>query len=201
MTAWNISASAVPVNINGSPSGMLNDLGVVRAGGSGTGTRFRRDSVSLGNSSITYITVPSGLANISSPLAAGAFNGGNQVIVRVTNDLAGVSNTYLLGGASNSAGPGGQSIHQKGNVSTFYYKTAVRTNGWNAYSGVFDPAVTVASSGAWSQATDSDVSSVLVSSGVDNAANPSDAFPGDLTYRDGSPAPVNDSYQPRTLWG
>jgi len=200
MTAWNISAGADAVNIDGLPSGVENDLGTIRAGGNETSERFVADSVSLGNNSITYITVPSGLANIDSPLSAGAFNAGDQVIVRVTSDLAGVANDYLIGGASNSANAG-DSIHQKAVISTFYYKTAVRTGGWNEYSGVFDPAVTVANSGGWDIANSVDLSSVLKASGVDDAANPTQAVPGELVYRDGSPAPVQDEYKAKTNWG
>ena len=201
MTAWSIGGNKNAVTINGVPSGMANDVGTVRAGGTVAGSRFIADAVNLGNSNITYITVPSGLPNIESPLTAGAFNAGDQVIVRVTNDLAGVSNTYLIGGASNSAGPGGRSINQKATVSTFYYKTAVRTNGWNAYSGVFDPAVTVATSGAWDIGKTGDVASTMVASGTDNAANPTPTVPGELVYRDGSPNPVQDEYKPKTNWG
>lgn len=200
MSNWNISAGADAVNIDGLPSGAANDLGTIRAGGTVDGDRFVADAVNLGNDSITYITVPSGLPNIDSPLSAGAFNAGDQVIVRVTNDLAGVSNDYLLGGSSNSANAG-QSIHQKAVISTFYYKTAVRTGGWNEYSGVFDPAVTVANSGGWDISATGDRSSVLVPSGVDNAANPSQAVPGELVYRDGSPTPVQDEYKAKTNWG
>lgn len=199
MANYNISDGSTPVLINGLMSGVENDLGTIRGGGNETSARFVADSVSLGNSSITYITVPSGLSNIDSPLSNGVFNGGDQVIVRVTNDLAGVSNTYLLGGQSNTSNAG-QSIHQKAVISTFFYKTAVRTGGWNEYSGVFDPAVTVTETGGWSISDNVDLASTLASSGVDNAANPTQAVPGELVYRDGSPTPIQDEYQAKTNW-
>ena len=110
-----------------------------------------------------------------------------------------MSNTYLLGGQSNTSNAG-QSIHQKAVISTFYYKTAVRTGGWNEYSGVFDPAVTVAETGGWSISDNVDLSSTLAASGVDNAANPTQAVPGELVYRDGSPTPIQDEYQAKTNW-
>jgi len=199
MTAWNISAGADAPNINGLPSGVDNDLGTIRAGGNISDTdRFVADAVNLGRS--TNITVPSGSPYIDSPLAAGAFNAGDQVIVRVTNDLAGVSNNYLLGGASNSANAG-SSIHQVQRVSTYFYKTAVRTGGWNEYSGVFDPAVTVSDSGAWDISLTGDVSAAVATSGTDNAANPTQLVPGELVYRDGSPEPVQDEYKEKTNWG
>jgi hypothetical protein len=171
MANYNISEASTPVLINGLMSGVENDLGTIRNGGNETSARFVADSVNLGNNSITYITVPSGLPNIESPLSAGAFN-------------AGVSNTYLLGGSSNSANAG-NSIHQKATVSTFFYKTAVRTGGWNEYSGVFDPAVTVSLTGAYDIALSGDTA----------------AAPGELVYRDGSPLPIQDEYKEKTNWG
>lgn len=199
MTAWNISAGADASNINGLPSGVDNDLGTIRNGGNVADTdRFVSDPVNLGRS--TFITVPSGGPYIDSPLAAGAFNAGDQVIVRVTNDIAGVSNNYLLGGSSNSANAG-SSIHQLQRVSTYFYKTAVRTGGWNEYSGVFDPAVTVSNSGAWDISLTGDVSAAVATSGTDNAANPTQLVPGELIYRDGSPEPVQDEYKEKTNWG
>lgn len=198
MTNWDINAGANGTN---GPDGLMstadNDQGTIRAGGNVSDPRFSADAVNLGSS--YYITLPSGLPFVDSPLAAGAYNAGDQVIVRVTTDIAGVSNNVLLAGASNSANAG-YSINQVTAANAFYYKTAVRTGGWNEYSGVFDPAVTVANSGYWSQATDTDVSSVLVSSGVDAAANPTAAIPGQLVYRDGSPTPVQDDYKANTNW-
>ena len=199
MTAWNIAGGANDTIVNGLPANANNDVGTIRNGGNVTDTRFLADSVNLGNGSITYITVPSGLSNIDSPLSAGDFNAGDQVIVRVTRDLAGVSNTTLLGGASNSANAS-DSIHQVGVVSTYFYKTAVRTGGWNEYSGVFSPAVTVADSGAWDIAGNADVSATVKASGTDNAANPTQTVPGELVYRDGSSIPVQDNYKEKTNW-
>lgn len=200
MSNWNISAGADDALVGGLPSGVNNDVGTIRAGGNITDPRFVADAVNLGNNSITYITVVSGLPYVESPLQGGAFNGGDQVIVRVTDDLAGVSNDYLIGGASNSANAG-QSIHQVQTVNTYFYKTAVRTGGWNEYSGVFDPAVTVAATGAWDIGLTGDVSAAVATSGTDNAANPTQDVPGELQYRDGAPEPVQDEYKPRYLWG
>lgn len=201
MSFWNISDGSEPVNVNGLPSGVDNDQGTVRNGGNvEAGGRFSADAVNLGNNSITYITIPSGLSTVSSPLSAGAFNGGDQVIRRVTNDLAGVSNTVLLSGGSNSANRP-FSIKQMTTINTYYYKTAVRTGGWNEYSGVFDPAVTVAFSGGWDNTTDSDEAADLKANDTDNAANPSQTVPGELVYRDGSPNPLQDEYKEKTNWG
>lgn len=197
MTVWDINGGADSTITNGLPTAADNDLGTIRGGGNIADTdRFQADAVNLGQS--TYVTVPSGLGNIDSPLSAGAFNAGDQVIVKTTTDLAGVANNVLLYGASNSAA--NSTIHQKATISSYYYKTAVRTGGWHEYSGVFDPAVTVANTGGWDISANGDRSSVLVASGVDNAANPTAAVPGELVYRDGSPTPIQDEYQAKTVF-
>ncbi|NVM35761.1 MAG: hypothetical protein HWN81_09210 [Candidatus Lokiarchaeota archaeon] len=197
MSNWNISTGADDVLVNGLPSSGNNDVGTIRAAGTVGDARFISDAVNLGTS--TYITVVSGLSDVESPLAGGAFNAGDQVIVRVTTDLAGVSNNVLLAGASNSANAS-DSIHQMQNISTYYYKTAVRTGGWNEYSGVFSPAVTVGDAGGWDISLTGDTSATLAASGTDNAANPSQVVPGELQYRDGSPEPIQDEYKAKTNW-
>jgi hypothetical protein len=197
MTVWDINGGADSTITNGLPTAADNDLGTIRGGGNIADTdRFQADAVNLGQS--TYVTVPSGLGNIDSPLSAGAFNAGDQVIVKTTTDLAGVSNNALLYGASNSAA--NSTIHQKATISTYFYKTAVRTGGWHEYSGVFDPAVTVSNTGGWDQTTDADQAADLKANNTDNAANPSAAVPGELVYRDGSPTPVQDEYKAKTVF-
>lgn len=198
MSFWSISAnSAASIDTsNGLPSGIDNDQGTVRGGGNiGATDKFSADAVSLGVN--RQVTVVSGINGVESALAAGAFNSGDQVIRRVTNDIAGVSNNALLSGGSNSANRD-FSIKQVRGMSTYYYKTAVRTGAWNVFSGVFSPAVSVGNTGIWSQATDTDATTVAYSSGVDNAANPTASIPGELVYRDGSPEPVQDDYAAKT---
>jgi len=197
MSNWNISAGSDDTLVDGLPAGANNDVGTIRAAGTVGDALFVSDAVNLGQS--TYVTVVSGLADVSSPLAGGAFNAGDQVIVRVTDDLAGVANSVLVAGASNSANAG-QSINQSATVNTYFYKTAVRTGGWNEYSGVFDPAVSVSYSGGWDNTTDADQAADLKVNDTDNAANPSAAVPGELVYRDGAPAPVQDEYKAKTAW-
>lgn len=200
MSNWNISAGSTPVNINGVMSGVDNDQGTIRAGGNvPAGGRFSADAVNLGLS--RYVTINSGVNGVESVNgAAGAvFNGGDQVIRRVTSDLANLSNTALLSGGSNSANRP-FSIKQKTTVSTYFYKTAVRTGGWQEFSGVFDPAVTASNTGAWDISATGDVGASVATSGTDNAANPSAAIPGELVYRNGSPLPVQDDYKAKTVY-
>jgi len=197
MTVWNISASANATYINGGDvSGVDNNGGVLtRVGTPGDATLWSQTT--LANSRNT--TVVSGINSVTGILSAGTFNGGTQVIQRVTNTIAGTSNTVLLFGAADSRA--GNSIHQAQVVQSNQIKTAIRENRWNEFSGVFDAGYPdQVNSGAWSQATDTDVSDELSSSGVDHASNPTAAIPGELVYRDGSPLPVQDDYQARTLY-
>lgn len=199
MTTWSIAGNKDAVNINGLPSGVDNDLGTIRAAGTGsTSALWNIDPVSLGNT--RFVTVVSGVGGATGCLGAGTFNGGDQVIQRVTTDIAGVGNSGLLYGSSNAANKT-YSINQKRKTSTFYYKTAIRANRWNEYSGVFSPAVTVGAAGAWGLTTDTDISSVMATtSSGDLAASPTAAQPGRLTFTAGAPNPSGKYYAAKTLF-
>jgi len=197
MTVWNIANTGNVSYVDGGAiSGVDNNGGVItRVGTPGDATLWAQ--ATLANSKTT--TIVSGMPAITGILSAGAFNGGTQVIKRVTNTIAGTSNTVLLFGASDGAA--GNSIHQAQVVRSNQYKTAIRENKWNEFSGVFDTGFPeIVNSGAYSQATDTDVSQELATSGVDNASNPTAAIPGELVYRDGSPLPNQDDYKARTLY-
>lgn len=199
MTNWSISGGANSSYNDGVDSAANNDVGTIRGAGNVASTRFIKDALTLGRSEV--ITIVSGVNGVVAVNGTGGrkFNKGDQVIRRVTNDIANASNTVLLTGGSNSANRP-FSIKQVSNVSSHQYKSAVRTGGWNEYSGVFDPAVSVVTSGIWSQATDTDVSSVIKSSGVDNAANPTKSIPGELVYRNGGALPKQDDYKSKTVF-
>ena len=199
MSTWNISSNAASNYAKGILSGADNDVGTIRGAGNVASSRFVKDALTLGRSEV--ITIVSGVNGVREVNGTGGreFNGGDQVIRKVTNDIAGASNTVLLTGGSNSANRP-FSIKQVAAASSHQYKTAVRTGGWQEYSGVFSPAVKVVSSGFWSQATDTDTSSVIKSSGVDNAANPTKTVPGELVYRQGGKLPKQDDYKAKTVF-
>ena len=132
---------------------------------------------------------------------AGTFNGGDQVIVKVTTDIAGQDpgSSGLVAGASNSAA--GPSIHQAAQIQVKLYKTAIRNGEWNPVTAQFDTEpLTVAVSGGWNLGANVDNSSTLVASGTDNAANPTQDVPGELVYMDGDSDPTQDEYKARYLW-
>lgn len=115
-------------------------------------------------------------------LTAGTFKYDNQspVSKRVTTALSGVSNTYLLSGA---AVPGlVRSIHKLETVRTRRLTTAIRAGALNIYTGVINPAPTVA----------------VDTFATDEAATPTREVPGELAYKTGAPVPVQDEYKAKT---
>ena len=184
---------------NGQPSGIDNDQGNIRAGGTiSESTKFSANSLGEGN---PITTIVSGVNNFQAGL--GTWNQQSQFsnIVKATTTIGGVSNNALVFGASDSAQ--GDAIHQASVVRNRLYKTAVRAGNWNEYTGTWSSDPTVANTGGYDIANGVDLSPTLKTSGVDHAANPSSARPGELTAfsASGTPnAPTNLDYKPRYLW-
>ena len=197
MAFWSIGGNvATTIGSDGFPSGVDNDAGTIRNGGTIASTRFESKGFDQG----TYITVVSGVNGVTGVLAGGTFNGGDQIIVRYTTDLGGITNNALLFGASDSANES-KSINQVAVVQSKLYKTAVRNGDWNVKTGAFSPAVGVVNSGAWDITRNGDTSATVATSGTDNAANPTSTVPGELVYMHGALAdPTTDEYQPKQLW-
>ena len=61
-------------------------------------------------------------------------------------------------------------------------------------------SVSNADSGVYDITRAGDTAGNMRASGTDVAANPSQPYPGTLTYQDGSPTPTNDFYPARTNW-
>ena len=184
---------------NGQPSGIDNDQGNIRAGGTiSESTKFSANSLGEGN---PITTIVSGVNNFQAGL--GTWNQQSQFsnIVKATTTIGGVSNNALVFGASDSAQ--GDAIHQAAVVRNRLYKTAVRAGNWNEYTGTWSSDPTVANTGGYDIANGVDLSPTLKTSGVDHAANTSSARPGELTVfsASGTPnAPTNLDYKPRYLW-
>ena len=82
-----------------------------------------------------------------------------------------------------------------------FYKTAIRNGEFNPVTAKFDTEpLTVAVSGGWNLLAGVDNSATLIASGTDDAANPTQAVPGELVYMDGDSDPTQDEYKPRTNW-
>ena len=196
----NITATPVTnqYGANGYPAYVDNDQGVIRfAGNIGETGKFSTYTIGEGN---PITTIVSGVGPVEGAIEGAVFNSGLQVIVRAQSQIAGVSNTTLEGGATDSANEAFTPL-QLDVLRTYYYKTAVRANYWNEFTGQWTTAVpSNAESGAWSISASADGSDGMRASGVDVAANPTADAPGRLTYQQGGPNPTNASYKPRYNW-
>ena len=181
--------------INGLPSGVDNRHGNIRDGGTiSDATNWSSSSLGEGN---PVTTITSGVGPVEGAVP-GNFNQGTQVINAIQTGIAGNSNTTLLGAQSNSANEA-YTPAQVDIVRTYYYKTAVVAGNWNVFDGTFS-AISNAASGIYDITRAGDTAGNMRASGTDVAANPSQDYPGTLTYRDGSPNPTNDFYQARNNW-
>jgi hypothetical protein len=164
-----------------------NDSGSVLNGGS----TVVLNSVDLGYSNVGVFgsSVIDG-DDADKALSTGTFAYSNQkpIAKRITEELAGgVANTTLQSGASQ---PGLiRSIHKLEVLRTRRLTTAIRAGKWNIFKGAF----------LNNQNQTADLPTVAVDSlSSDNAATPTRAVPGELTYKTGAPTPVNDDYKAKT---
>jgi hypothetical protein len=202
MAFWNIVGGTANTSFDshGFATGTDIDQGSIRhAGNIAETTKFTNVSLGEGNPVITIGSTGTtyGIVDANS---AGLFNQGDHVIVRVTNDIAGVSNTTLVGGDSNSAAS--PAINQAGEIEVKLYKTAIRNGDWNPTTAPWGGTpVSVAQSGAWNIESNVDNAATLVASGTDDAANPTQDVPGELVYNYGSGSdPTQDEYEAKTNW-
>ena len=205
MAFWNMTAGSQvsTFDANGFAVGTDIDQGSIRALSTGTAfpsnTKFTNVFLGEGN---PVITIVSGTENgVGAANYAGTFNGGDQVIVKVTTDIAGQDpgSSGLVAGASNSAA--GLPINQIGKIQVKLYKTAIRNGEFNPVTAQFDTEpVAVAVSGGFNISAGVDNSATLIASGTDNAANPTQDVPGELVYMDGDSDPTQDEYKARFLY-
>tara|TARA_A100001201_G_scaffold9409_2_gene13901 strand:+ start:172 stop:774 length:603 start_codon:yes stop_codon:yes gene_type:complete len=182
---------------NGVPSGIDNNHANVRnAGNVPAGGDTSSNALGEGN---PITTVSSGVGNTFAT-GPGTWNQQSQFqnIVRVTNTIAGISNTALVAGGSDSANDANTPL-QAATMKVRLYKTAIRAGNWNEYSGSWSSTPSVVESGGYDIAGSQDNTSTLKASGVDHAANPTSAEPGELQYDLGG-LPVQTGYQPKYLW-
>jgi hypothetical protein len=108
-----------------------------------------------------------------------AFDGGSGAIQRVTKTLSGVSKDFLQYAADDVSNA--RSIHKREHVRTTDLATKIRAGAWVPYSGVFNPALAASNDQFWSISADA-----LQSASSDNAAAPTRAVPGELTFQYGA---------------
>ena len=201
MAFWSVfgNTAVTAYGANGFPTGTDVDAGAIRHGGTIADPRFSSVSMGEGNPVITIGTTGTAYGIVPAN-SAGTFNGGDQVIVKVTTDIAGIGNSGLRYGASNSAAS--PSINQAGEIEVKLYKTAIRNGDWNPTTAPWGGTpVTVAQSGGWNIEAGVDNAATLIPSGTDDAANPTQDVPGELVYNYGSGAdPTQDEYEAKTNW-
>ena len=191
--------AAVPTTgsyLNGLPNGVDKRQGNIRGGGTIVDTSdWTASTFGEGNPVITII---SGVGGVVSANQAASINAGVQVISVAQTTIAGIANTTLQGGQSDSANAAYTPLQETA-VRTYFYKTAVVAGNWNVFDGTFS-SITNAVSGAWDIAASTDDAADMRAAGTDITANPTQDAPGQLTYRDGSPNPINDDYNARYNW-
>ena len=181
--------------VNGQPSGIDNRHGNIRDGGTiSDSTNWSSSALGEGN---PIITIVSGDGAVEGAVP-GFFNSGVQVINSVQTTIAGTSNTTLQGAQSNSANEALTPL-QLDVLRTYYYKTAVVACNWNIFTGAFS-SISNATSGVYDITRAGDTAGNMRASGTDIAANPTQDIPGRITYRDGSPNPIQSGYGPRYNW-
>ena len=182
---------------NGVPSGIDNNRANVRNAGK-VPAAGDTSSNALGEGN-PIVTLSSGVGNTFA-VGPGTWNQQSQFqnIVRVTNTIAGISNTALVAGGSDSANDANTPL-QAATMKVRLYKTAIRAGNWNEYSGSWSSTPSVVESGGWDVAAGADDSSDLDGNKTDHAANPTSTEPGELQYDLGG-VPVQTGYQPKYLW-
>ena len=182
---------------NGLPLYVDNRHGNIRGGGTIVDTTdWSASTFGEGN---PVITIVSGAGGVVSANQSASINAGTQVINAIQTTIAGIANTALQGAQSDSANVAYTPL-QLDVLRTYYYKTAVKAGNWNVFTGAFSSISNTTVSGVWNLDGQVENTSTMRASGTDVAANPSQAYPGTLTYRDGSPTPTNDFYQARNNW-
>ena len=181
---------------NGLPLYVDNRQGNIRGGGTiADTTDWTASTFGEGNPVITII---SGVGGVVSANQAASINAGVQVISVAQTTIAGIANTTLQGGQSDSANAAYTPLQETA-VRTYFYKTAVVAGNWNVFDGTFS-SITNVVSGAWDIAASTDDAADIRAAGTDITANPTQDAPGQLTYRNGSPNPINDDYNARYNW-
>jgi hypothetical protein len=172
--------------------------GVIKCGGTISTTNWTAQGLGDDNPTFNGAKVVSGVGGVDSILQNGTFAGGDQVIKRVTTDLAGVSNTWMRCAGSDSTNLS-NSVKQLAAVRGVEVKTAIRANYWDEFSADWDtgyPHISV--TGGWDISDGTDVGGTIGTSGTDVAANPSRTTPGYLRFMYGNPVPSGTTYKAKT---
>lgn len=98
----------------------------------------------------------------------------------ITTELAGLSTNAIKSPANDGVK---RSINKVEDNKSTLFTTAIRSNKYNRVTGKWDSGYPEAQT---------------ISFASDDAANPTESVPGELTYRTGAKIPVNDNYKNKT---
>lgn len=186
--------------LNGLPSGIDNDHGHIKEGGT-IGNSAQMSSSAAGfDGGPTKVTIVSGVAGADGAVASHPFNTGTEIQMIASSTVAGQTELSIQGGGSNSSNVS-RSLNQATTVNNKYSKTALRNNKWNEVTGEFDSGFPeVGSTGAFNVGVGVENSSTLETSGTDVSANPTQSQPGRMTFQKGTNTPFNTGYAAKQNW-
>jgi hypothetical protein len=187
MATVQVNGSALTSTPYGSFSEANNDNGTMKANGSSSSNVMDQVKTVVGTvdafgSKVVADSVT--VVDYAGKAVSGgtfAYNNAKPISSLITNTIAGVSNTSIL--TPGNDGDTVRSINKVETVRTRRFTTAVRANKYNRVTNKFDSGFPVVA-----------VDSVA----TDEAATPTRAVPGELTYRTGAKTPYNDNYKAKT---
>lgn len=173
----------------------VNNGGVITANGTTASGAFRTEPTAAAQVGVFGSTVvDNNSADKAKSAGKFAYNNKKPIAKKVTTSLAGVNESFLKSGAGD---PGHiQSIHQIRVVRTRRDTSAIRSGNWSYYTGKFDNGYPVVAVDEFYDIA-GDTKSAQP---TDNAANPTQEVPGELTYKTGAPNPVQDEYAKKTIY-
>lgn len=116
-------------------------------------------------------------------VSAGTFahNHTKPISSLITDEIAGVSSNAIK--TPGNDGDVIRSINKVENNKSTLFTTAIRSNKYNRYTGSWDSGFPAAQTITFTS---------------DDAANPTQSVPGELTYMQGAKTPYNDNYKAKT---
>ena len=162
-------------------SSTKNNGGVGMNIGSGSTLLTKEESNNASRDNQVFASTVKDDAVSDKALSAGTFATNTQrgLIQRVTNTIAGVSKDFLTYAADDT--PNARSIARQELVKTTDLTAKIRAGKWNPFTGKFSPALSSSTDQFWSISGDA-----LQATSSDEAATPTRAVPGELTFQHGA---------------
>lgn len=180
MATAQVNGSALTSTPYGTFTQAVNDGGTMKANGTVSSNVMSDVGTATPQVGVVGSTViDNGWADKAVSGGTFAHNHTNPISALVTTELAGLADTAIKNPGAKEAVRG---INKFETDESALLTTAIRDGKFNRYTGAWDSGYP---------------SGVTVSFSQDDAAVPSGAVPGELTYMAGSVVPTNDEYAPR----